>query len=710
MLQVVQKLKDGRVEVIEVPRPQVSAKNVLVKNHFSLISTGTERSTIGAARKSLLGKARARPQQVNQVITSLRNNGVSSTLRSVESKLNNYSQLGYSCAGVVVEVGEQVQSLNVGDLVACSGAGYANHAEIVSVPEMMAVRLSADACMKSAAFGTLGAIAMQGIRQASVSLGETVVVIGLGLIGKITCGILKAAGVTVVGIDIESSRCKFAVDNGLCDAAVGLSDRNFGEQLRTFIPDFGADACIITAATKENDPINLAGELLRKKGVAILLGDASPDFDREPHWYQKELELRMSASYGPGRYDNDYECNSRDYPVSHVRWTMNRNMQSFQRLLEAKKLDVSLLVAEVFPVAKADLAYERIMAGVDGAVLIEYPREIDIPKKVYSEPKKDKQTRLSVSFIGAGNYAQSNLLPFLKRMSDVSLNGVVTASGSSSRSVASRFGFKFCSSDLEDVLDDTTNTVFVTTRHNTHSEYLKMAVTRGKHVFLEKPLCVSEAELPEIITAVSNYSKVFCIGYNRRYSPMLRALKRELGGQPDVINYRVSCSFLPADSWVLDPSIGGGRVVGEVCHFFDAISFLADSTISSVSCRSGPSHSVGKESLCFSIELNNGTLANLHYFANGPSKLPKESVQVYGENVMLTLDNFQHLWGIRGAKKVRQRTLSPQKGQIQMLQSFTQSIVSGEKLVPSFDHNLNVSKATFASLSSLKLGGLKVEV
>lgn len=710
MLQVVQKLRDGKVEVVEVPRPQVSEKNVLVKNYFSLISTGTERSTIDAARKSLLGKARARPQQVNQVINSLRNNGISSTIRSVESKLNNYSPLGYSCSGIVVEVGEQVNYLRVGDLVACSGAGYANHAEIVSVPEMMAVRLSADACMKSAAFGTLGAIAMQGVRQASVSLGETAVVIGLGLIGKITCGILKAAGVTVVGIDIESSRCRFAVDSGLCDSAVGLSDLDFNVRLRTLIPDFGADACIITAATKKNDPINLAGELLRRKGVAVLLGDASPEFDREPHWYQKELELRMSASYGPGRYDSDYELNSRDYPVSHVRWTMNRNMQSFQRLIEAKKIDILRLVAEVFPVGNADSAYERVMAGVDGAFLIEYPKEICTSTKVYTEQKHDKETSLSVSFIGAGSYAQSSLLPFLKRMSDVCLNGVITASGSSSRSVASRFGFKFCGSDLEDVLDETTNTIFIATRHNTHSKYLEMAIAQRMHVFLEKPLCIHEGELPGIKAALADYSKVFCIGYNRRYSPILRDLKKELGGQPDVINYRVSCGFLPADSWVLDPSVGGGRVVAEVCHFFDAISFLADSKVSSVSCRSGPSHSAGKESLCFGIELENGTLANLHYFANGPSKLPKESIEVYGQNVMLTLDNFQYLWGVRGGKKVRQRKLSPQKGQVQMLQAFVGSILSGERLVPDFEHNLNISEAIFAGLSSLKLGGLKVDV
>lgn len=533
MKQLTQKLKSGSMQVLEVPVPALGQGMVLVRNHYSLISAGTEGSTVKTARKGYIGKAKERPPQVKQVIDVLKTQGPAQTYRAVMKKLDAHSSLGYSCVGEVINVAPDVVNFKVGDYVACGGM-TACHAEVVAVPVNLAVKIeglrdlvnrkeergkrkegignrkeerekSNEDYLKMAAYNTLGAIAMQGVRQADLRLGETCAVIGLGLLGQLTANLLKASGVRTIGIDIEQAMVEMAKNHCL-DLALIRDSEGVENKIQEFTNGIGCDAVIITAASSSLDPINFAGVISRKKGTIVVVGAIPTGSDREPHFYRKELIVKMSCSYGPGRYDPEYEEKGRDYPVGYVRWTENRNMQAFQELVYNGKIDINYLTTHIFKLDDAPAAYDMILDKKESfvGILIAYNQEKEIRKEKIEVAKAQGAGRkvqgVSIAFIGAGSYAQSYLLPSIPKNKDISLKGVMTSTSASSRSVADRFGFEFCTGNENDVLkNDGINTVFIATRHDSHGYYVKKALEAGKNVFVEKPLCLSEEELEEIV-------------------------------------------------------------------------------------------------------------------------------------------------------------------------------------------------------------------
>lgn len=705
MNQLTQKLKSGVLTIQELPMPRVGPGAVLVRNHFSLISAGTEGSTVRTARKSYIGKAKERPQQVKQVLEAVRQFGPVQTYRAVMKKLDAYSPLGYSSAGEVIEVGAGVARLAVGDKVACAGAGYANHAEVVCVPENLCVRLTRDADLRQASYNTLGAIAMQGVRQADVRLGETCVVIGLGLLGQLTCLILRASGVTAYGIDVDPFVVKTAAEH-CCDGAWVRDTPGLAEQIDHLTGGLGSDAVIVAAATDSVDPVNLAGRLARKKGKVVVVGAVPTGFDREPHYYRKELELRMSCSYGPGRYDPDYEERGHDYPAAYVRWTENRNMQAFQELIARGRINLDYLTTHEFALEQAADAYEMILQRTEDFIGVVLAYDVESPLARRSIPvwPSQPQSAVNVAFIGAGSYAQSNLLPHISAVKDVTLRGVMTNTGTTSKRVAERFGFEFCADSLDDILAHPhVDTVFVASRHDTHGHYVKCGLRAQKHVFTEKPLCLTLVDLEEIQTlACECAGRHLMVGFNRRFAPLAVELKRHVNRAPLAMLYRINAGAIPKDHWIQDPDVGGGRVIGEVCHFIDFLTWLSGSLPRSVQAVTMSDPDGLHDTLSINVEFRNGSIGNICYFANGSKALHKEHIEVYQGGMTGVLSDFRTLRIYAGDRVLLTKKGTLDKGQRPMLQSFLSTIRDGgSPLIPA-DELFRVTKSTFAVLESLR--------
>jgi len=713
MKQLTQKLKDGAMQVLEVPPPLLERGMVLVKNYYSVISAGTEGSTVSAARESLIGKAKERPEQVKQVIETLKQQGPIQTYRTVMKKLDSYSPLGYSSAGEVVDVAPDVKGFSVGDLVACGGGGYASHAEIVAVPSNLCVKLTENADLKKAAYNTLGAIALQGIRQADLKIGETCAVIGLGLIGQLTCLILRSGGIKVVGIDINPWIVDIASKHCV-DLAFVREESGLAEKIDEFTEGIGVDAVIITAATDSLDPVNFAGRIARKKGKVIVVGDVPTGFEREPY-YKKELELRMSCSYGPGRYDLNYEEKGLDYPVGYIRWTENRNMKAFQELIHSGKINIDYLTTHIFELEKAPEAYDLILKKEEPflGILIKY----DIVK-VLKETKIQITASLrhpipastvGIAFVGAGNYAQSYLLPTIPKEKDVVLKGVMTSSGTSSRSVAERYKFEFCTSSENDIFSNNDiNTVFIATRHNTHAEYILKALKTGKHVFVEKPLCISLEELNEITecySAIRNPQSaipLLLVGFNRRFSPLAELLKEKIGHGPMSMLYRINAGQIPSDSWIQDMEIGGGRIVGEVCHFIDFLTYVNGSLPDNVYASAIPDPTGMEDTINVNLNFKNGSIGTISYFANGPKSLFKEYVEVYKTGVTAILKDFKELEIYGSGKTFKKSLISQDKGQKIMVKAFLDSVKNGKPSPIPFEEIYAITLTTFKIIESIR--------
>ena len=706
MLQLTQKLTKGDILVQEVPSPAAGSGKIVVKNYFSLISAGTEGSTVSAARKTLIGKAREKPQQVKQVIDVIVQQGPVQAYRAVTKKLEAYSPLGYSSAGEVVGVGDEVTEFKTGDLVACAGVGYANHAEIVAVPVNLCVKLPCEANLKHAAYNTLGAIAMQSVRQADLRIGESCAVIGLGLLGQLACLILKASGVRVIGIDVSQAVVDIAEKHS-ADLAMTRTAPGIEERISELTGGLGVDAVIIAAATESNDPINFAGAIARKKGKVVMLGAVSPAFDREPHWYRKELELRMSCSYGPGRYDINYEEKGTDYPPAYVRWTEKRNMEAFQQLLADGRIDVDYLTTHEFDLVDAPKAYDMIVNKTEPylGVIIRYDTDkpLELEKKIIVNSPKPA-AEINIAFIGAGSYAQGNLLPNLPKWGEITRKGVLTNTGTTSKRVAERFAFDFCTSNEDDILKaDSVNTVFIATRHDSHADYVIKALSSGKHAFVEKPLCLTHQELEKIIEIkYSQPDRQLCVGYNRRFSPLSELIKKNLGSGPMTMIYRVNAGKIPADTWIQDMELGGGRIIGEACHFIDYLTWLNGSLPESVYATSLPDPQSKNDTVNINIVFGNGSTGLVAYYANGPKSLPKEYIEVYRSGAAAIFNNFKSV-KVYGGKRARKRLFNQDKGQKQMVEGFLKSIIEGKPLIP-FEEIVAVSKATFAVLESLRTG------
>jgi len=692
--------------VSEVPDPVTSKEMVLVKNHYSLISAGTEGNTVNSARKSLIGKAKEKPQQVNQVLEVISQQGPVQAYRAVTKKLEAYSPLGYSSAGEVIGVGDNVAAFKTGDYVACAGVGYANHAEIIAVPVNLCVKLDHESDLKNAAYNTLGAIAIQSVRQADLRLGESCAVIGLGLLGQLTCLILKASGVRVVGIDINASAVETAA--AYCsDLAMLRNTPGIEDSISDFTGGLGVDAVIIAAATESTDPINFAGAIARKKGKVVILGAVPPSFDRDPFWYRKELELKMSCSYGPGRYDFNYEEKGIDYPPAYVRWTEKRNMEAFQQLLADSKIDINYLTTHEFDLVDAPKAYDMIVNMTEPylGILIKYDtnKPVEKDKKIIvSQPAPEKE--INIAFIGAGSYAQGNLLPNLPVWNNITRKGVLTNTGTTSKRVAERFHFEYCTSNEDDIIkSDSVNTVFIATRHDSHAEYVIKSLSAGKHVFVEKPLCLTREEL-EKITAIKAVipGKQLCVGFNRRFSPLSVFLRKQIGAGPMTMVYRVNAGRIPADTWIQDMELGGGRIIGEACHFIDYLTWLNGSLPVSVYATALPDPEAKNDTVNINISFENGSTGVVAYYANGPKSMPKEYVEVFRSGVSGVIDNFKRA-EIFGRKKAKKSLFNQDKGQKQMVEGFLRSIHEGKALI-TFEEIAAVTKASFAVLESIRTG------
>jgi len=691
--------------------PAVSPGMILVRNYYSLISAGTEGSTVKTARKNLLAKAKERPQQARQVLEVLSKQGPVQTYRAVMKKLDAYSPLGYSSAGEVLEVGEGVTSFAVGDLVACAGAGYANHAEIVSVPMNLCVNLPEGVGLKQASYNTLGAIALQGIRQADLRLGESCAVIGLGLIGQLTCLMLRASGVRVVGIDLDRYAVETAA-NHCADLALERSGIGIADAISRFSGGLGVDAVIITAGTSSLDPINFAGEIARKKGLVVVVGAVPTGFDRDPYYYRKELELRMSCSYGPGRYDLDYEEKGIDYPAPYVRWTEKRNMEAFHDLVHSGKIDIDFLTTHEVTLDEAPQAYDMILNRSEPflGIVIKYDTSKPFERRPVETASPRPVGKIGLAFIGAGSYAQGNLLPNLpKNNPDVVHCGVLTNSGTTSKRVAERFGFEFCTADEADILGNSDiNTVFIATRHDTHGSYVLKSLQAHKHVFVEKPVALTLEELEAIRAARQDAGNgnggglpQLMVGFNRRFAPLAVDLKRRLGQGPMSMIYRVNAGAIPVDHWIQDREIGGGRIIGEGCHFIDFMTYLCGATPLTIYASALPDPQNLHDTVSINIEFGDGSVGTVCYFSNGSKQLDKEYIEIYQSGLSAVIRDFREMTVYGKGKPQRSKLISQDKGQSAMVKAFLEGLKSGKGSPISFEDIYTVSLATFAAERSI---------
>jgi predicted dehydrogenase/NADPH:quinone reductase-like Zn-dependent oxidoreductase len=684
MKQVIQNFRSGELKVDEVPETSCQSGGILVSNIASLISAGTEKMVIDLAQKSLVGKARERPDLVQQVINKLRRDGLMTTIQTVKARLDAPIALGYSCAGRVREVGRGAEEFLTGDRVACAGMNYASHAETVFIPKNLAVKIPEDVSFDEAAFVTLGAIALQGVRTAEVKLGDSVAVIGLGLIGQLTVQILKAAGCRTLGIDLDSSRIELARSLG-AEVAIHRYD-DVEDAVGRFTGGHGVDAVIMTAASESNDPIELAGSLARDRAIVSVVGASPIDLPRKLY-YEKELQLRLSRSYGPGRYDAQYEERGIDYPIGYVRWTERRNMQEFLRLVAAKAVKIEPLITHRYQIAQADLAY-GLIAGKSNAgksnegylgILLQYaerdPAEVS---KTIALKKRRGEAEVKLGLIGAGNFARATLLPRLSRAENVSLVGIATATGRNAKTCGEKYGFRYCTTDYRELLaSDEINTVFIATRHDTHAKMSAEAVGAGKTVFVEKPLAICEEGLNEVVGAVAQMEGRVMVGFNRRFSSLSSELKRFFYGiWPLAITYRINAGALPKESWIQGDE-GGGRILGEVCHFVDYLLFLSD--VEPVETFASKS-SEGMDTLSVIIKLSDGSIGNINYFANGDRAFPKERIEVYGGNRIAVLDDFRSLEMWKRGKRKSVKRITQDKGFDREISSFLQAVMTGDEM------------------------------
>jgi len=717
MKQIAQNYKTGELTVLDVPAPACRPGGVLVQTLFSLISTGTEMMKVTEARMSLAGKARSRPDQVRKVLDSVAQQGAVATYKKVMNRLDSYTPLGYSLCGVVVEVGRDAGEFSVGQVVAAAGNEHALHAEYNWVPSNLCVPVPRGVSPEHAAFATVGAIAMHGVRRAEVQLGDTACVIGLGLVGQLAVRLLIAAGVRVVGLDVIEDRCRLAEKAGAAACAPPTDDGMAAVQqaLAELTGGRGADHVLLAAGGSSNGPVEAAARLARDRARVVDIGKTRLDLPWNAY-YDKELDVRFSRSYGPGRYDDRYELDGIDYPAGYVRWTERRNLECFLDLIARKDIDVSSLVSGVFPVENAAAVYRDLAAGSLTAVglLLEYPaRTVDGEPPATTRlisgrraaPRGTDGQRLAIGFIGAGGYASSMLLPHLARLESIRLAHVATTRSLSAANAQRRFGFTTASTTADAVLDDESlDAIFIVTRHHTHAELVCRALQTGKAVFVEKPLALTGDELQRIVDVVtSTGNDRLMVGFNRRFAPMLVQLK-SLFGQPgagSVTRYLVNAGPLEAGSWYRNKELEGSRFAGEGGHFIDTLSWWADSLPAEVYAAPGP----GQDDLQATVRFQNGCTGTITYITVGNSRYPKETLDAAAGGRSARLDNFRQAAVWSGRRRSRVRSLGGQdKGQQQQIAQFAEAVRTGAPMPISLCSLVATTRATLAIGESLSSG------
>lgn len=687
----------------EVPAPNVGAKNILVAVEYSCISVGTELAGITAMAAPLYKRALRHPEKVMRAVEMAREQGIGRTVKRIRGMLAAGSPTGYSAAGRVIEVGSEVDGFRPGDRVACGGAGIANHAEVIDVPVNLAVRVPDELSMDLAATATLGAIALQGVRRAAPTLGETVVVVGLGILGQITAQLLRANGCRVIGVDLSSRRIALATENGM-DHGIDPGCEDHVAAILRLTDGVGADAVVITAATPEHDVIRDAMLACRKKGRVVLVGDVGLNLKRED-FYQKELDFFISTSYGPGRYDPYYEAGGQDYPLPYVRWTENRNMEAYLRLLADGRIDLRNLAHEPYGVEQADEAY-ALLAN-EGAkpllMLLRYtPPHTELVRKVVLRSGVVKAGRIQVALVGAGGFAQGMHLPNLVKLrADYQVRAIMSRTGTTARAVAEQYEAAYATTDFSAVLDDPdVDLVIIATRHNLHGSMVLQALRAGKHVFVEKPLAIKPDELDAIEDFFAGHqdAPVLMTGFNRRFSAPIVAARNLLKDRagPLMINYRMNAGYLPKEHWVHGDE-GGGRNIGEACHIYDLFNYLTGAIVSDVRVAAiGGASGQWRRSDNFiaTITYDDGSVCSLAYTAMGHRDYSKERMDVFGDGKVISLDDYRSLV-IVGARGADWRSQTPEKGQLAEFKSLAACLRKKQPWPISLEEQLNATRISY---------------
>lgn len=699
-------IRKGQLLLANVPSPLVEPGSVLVEVAYSLISTGTELSSVQSSGQSLVKKALEQPEKIRKLWDHLRSQGIQKTIAKVQGQLDLASPLGYSCSGIVIQVGEDITDIRPGDRVACAGAGIANHAEIVLVPRNLTVKVPDGCSLQDAASMTLGAIAMQGVRRADLRLGEVVAVIGLGLLGQITVQLLKAAGCKVIGVDLSERRVSLAKHLG-ADAAFCPTEINIINEIRHMTGDHGVDATIITAASTGNALVQQAMEITRKKGRVVIVGAVGLGLNRSP-FYEKEIDFLISCSYGPGRYDDQYEKKGADYPFAYVRWTENRNMQEYLHLVTDGKVQLSRILEREYELSDVSKAYEELQSGTEKplGVLLRYPfedKDAQIQKLGTRLVLHDRTEngRIRIAVIGAGSFARGMHLPNLQKLSDLyHIRAIVSSTGLNAKTTAEQFGADYASTNYQDVLDDPqVDAVLICTRHNLHAQQAMRAARAGKAILLEKPMALNQDELDQLTAVLQETGVPFMVGFNRRYSPAAQRIREIVTERtnPLMIYYRMNAGYLPADHWTQTEE-GGGRMIGEACHIFDLFQYVVGVPVvevNSTAITPQTGHIMAGDNITVTLRYEDGSVATLLYTALGSPDLSKEYMEIYVDNKVLTLDDYHDL-RVYGAPMKGWTASSPEKGHLQELKVFAACFRERRDLPTSLVSLLETTNASLA--------------
>jgi len=699
MKQIIQDLKTGTTVLEEVPVPQVKNGYVLIQTTYTLVSLGTERMLVEFGKANLVEKAQQQPDKVKQTLDKVKTDGLLPTLEAVFNKLGQPIPLGYCNVGKVIAAGKDVSEFSVGDRVVSNG----NHAEFVCIPKNLVAKIPDNVADQEATFTVIGAIGLQGIRLLNPQLGETVVVIGLGLIGLVTAELLKANGCRVIGIDFDQQKIEIANRKGI----ITVNPAKGEDAVKSVLEhsgNIGADAVLITASAKNNEIIHQAAEMSRKRGRIVLIGVIGLDIRRDD-FYKKELSFQVSCSYGPGRYDDEYEHKGHDYPLPYVRWTEKRNFEAILYAVSTGSLNPKPLITEVVDLENYYEIYGNMRKLGSIASIIRFPCDT-LPDPIVEIPSSDnyKSGNGKFGIIGAGNFTSSTVIPALIK-AKANIKYIASANGLSAKIIARKVGAKKAITDYSIMLEDPdVNTLIITTRHNLHASMVTKGLRAGKNVFVEKPLCLNNEELAEITNVYKhiNGNVLLTVGFNRRFSPFAIKMKKLLGTAPMNIIATINAGFIPPEVWVHDLEIGGGRIIGEVCHFIDICSFLADNEVVSV-CMNvmGTEIKENTDNVSILLKYKNGTNATIHYFANGNKAYSKERIEVYSQNRTLILNNWKELrgYGFKGFYKMKGRQDKGHKVQFALLGDRVKN--GGEALI-SFNSIVNTTKASFACIESLK--------
>lgn len=696
-------VKGGNVIVEEVPAPVVGEKNVLVKVLYSCISVGTEMAGVKSTGQSLCRRILKQPEKVKMTLQMMKEQGVKSTLGFVKSRLEVELPTGYSAAGEVIAVGSLVEGISVGELVACAGAGIANHAEVIDVPVNLVAKIPEGVEVNQASTVTLGAIAMQGVRRTEPTLGETVVVVGLGILGQITEQLLRANGCRVIGVDIDPDRVDLALENGM-NFGVDPSKENYVERVHKLTDGFGCDAVVVTAASQSNKIISDAMKSCRRKGRVVLVGDVGLDLDRAD-MYMKELDFYIATSYGPGRYDPSYEIEGNDYPLPYVRWTENRNMEEYLNLIRDGKIVLNGMEPKVYSIDDASSAFSALKdeGKKPLLVLLKYDQDNDkLERKIQVTNKAIKKDQIQVAIIGAGAFAQSFHIPNIEKQSaNYSIRSIMGRTGANAKAISKRCGAAYATTDYSEVLnDESIDLVLISTRHNLHAKMALQALEAGKNVFVEKPLALNSEELLAIkeFYSKTQQAPALMTGYNRRFSPAITKAKEILANKttPLLINYRMNAGYIPLDSWVHGEE-GGGRNIGEACHIYDLFVYLTNSKVKDIKASSiEPSGKqwARNDNFVAVISFEDGSVCSLTYTSLGNSDYPKERMDIYSDGKVITLDDYKALSVTGGNHKGWESSVA-QKGHFEELDSLATSIKKGGEWPISIEEQIDVMNICF---------------